>query len=119
VAELHATASQLTVGTTMTNEGGDMKAIHILVFVFFFTMGTVSFVGAAGPSDEMARNAYKQILQETDKNKDGKLSLAECKAMWKDNTTGDKKCGFWDANHDGTITEDEYAAQAMSIQRRR
>lgn len=96
-----------------------MKIIHILVLVSLITLGVVSFVPAAGPSDEMARNAYKQILREADKNKDGKLSLAECKAMWKDNATGEKKCGFWDVNHDGTITEDEYAAQAMSIQRKR
>jgi hypothetical protein len=96
-----------------------MKAIRILVLVFLINIGTVSLVPAAGPSDEMARNAYKQVLLEADKNKDGKLSLAECKAMFKDNATAEKNCGFWDANHDGTITEDEYVAQAMSIQKKR
>jgi Ca2+-binding EF-hand superfamily protein len=103
----------------MTIEGGSMKTIHILVVVFLITIGTVSLVRAAGPSGEMARNAYKQVLLEADKNKDGKLSLAECKAMFKDNAKGEKNCGFWDADHDGTITEDEYVAQAMSIQRKR
>lgn len=96
-----------------------MKIIYIIFLALFITLGAVSFVSAAGPSDEMARNAYKQVLLEADKNKDGKLSLPECKAMWKDNATGEKKCGYWDVNHDGTITEDEYAAQAMSIQRKK
>jgi hypothetical protein len=96
-----------------------MKSIPILVLVFLTIVGTVSFVRSAGPSDEMARNAYKQILLEADKNKDGKLSPAECKAMFKDNARGERNCGFWDANHDGTITEDEYVAQAMSTQRNR
>ena len=96
-----------------------MKAISILALVCIVTIGTVSLVHSAGPSDEMARNAFKQILAEADKNKDGNLSLSECKAMFKDAAIGEKKCGFWDANHDGIITEDEYAKQAMSLQRKK
>ena len=96
-----------------------MKAIGILVLVYVITIGTVSLVHSAGPSDERARNAFKMILSQADKNKDGKLSLAECKAMFKDAAIGEKKCGFWDANHDGIITEDEYAKQAMSLQRKK
>jgi len=96
-----------------------MKAIHIFIIVSLMIAGAVSFISAAGPSDEMARNAYKQILSEADKNKDGKLSLEECKAMFKDATKGEKDCGFWDADHDGMITEDEYAAQAMSFQKKK
>jgi hypothetical protein len=105
--------------TITTIEGGSMKITYVSILSSIITLVAVSSVSAAGPSDEMARNAYKQVLLEADKNKDGKLALAECKAMWKDDATGEEKCGFWDANHDGTITEDEYAAQAMSIQRKR
>jgi hypothetical protein len=39
--------------------------------------------------------------------------------MFKDAAIGEKKCSFWDANHDGIITEDEYASQAMSLQRKK
>ena len=96
-----------------------MKAIHIFVLVFLITIGAVSLVRSAGPSDEMVRNAYKQVLLEADKNKDGKLSVEECKAMFKDKTKGEKNCGFWDADHDGVITEDEYVSQVMSLQKKK
>lgn len=92
-----------------------MKTISICILVCVVITGAVSLVQSAGPSDQMARSAFKQILSEADKNKDGKLSMAECKAMFKDPAAGDKKCSFWDANHDGIITEDEYASQAMNI----
>ena len=31
----------------------------------------------------------------------------------------EKNCTFWDANKDDTITEDEYAGQAMSMGKRK
>lgn len=96
-----------------------MKAVHIIVLVVVITIGTVSLVCSAGPSNERARSAYRQVLQEADKDKDGKLSMAECKAMFKSSAQGEKNCGFWDANHDGIITEDEYVSQVMSLQRKR
>jgi hypothetical protein len=55
------------------------------------------------------------ILGEADRNKDGKLAVAECLAMFKDRNVGTQKCGYWDANKDGVITEDEYVKQASAI----
>jgi len=96
-----------------------MKTIGILVFAGVIITGSVSFVYSAGPSDEFARNAFKQILSQADTNKDGKLSLAECKGIYKDAAMAEKNCTFWDVNHDGTITEDEYASKAMSMGRKK
>lgn len=90
-----------------------MKIISFLTLVCVVT-ATAGLAYAAGPSDKFARNAFQEILSQVDTNKDGKLSLPECKAMWKDATTAEKNCTFWDANHDGIITEDEYVAQGMS-----
>ena len=78
-------------------------------------VSAVSVIHSAGPSDEMIRDAYKQILAGADANKDGKLSVSECKAMWKDKAKAEKNCTFWDANGDGVITEDEYVQQAKGI----
>ena len=51
-----------------------MKTINIFVLICVVITGAVSLVQSAGPSDQMARSAFKQILSEADKNKDGKLS---------------------------------------------
>lgn len=96
-----------------------MKAIHVVVAAALVAAGMPGTGAAAGGPEEMARSAFRQILAEADRNKDGKLSVAECKAMFKDPAVADRNCGFWDANRDGTITEDEYVAQAKSVQRRR
>lgn len=68
-----------------------------------------------GPSDEMIKGAYRQVLAEADKNRDGKLSMSECLAVWKDKKTAEKNCRYWDANGDGVITEDEYVQQVRKI----
>jgi hypothetical protein len=96
-------------------KGDNLKKISIIALAGVVITGSASFVHSAGPSDEFARNAFKQILSQADTNKDGKLSLAECKGIYKDAAMAEKNCTFWDANKDGTITEDEYASQAMSI----
>lgn len=80
------------------------------------TMLAVAFqAGAAGPLEHNSRQAYQMILSQADTNKDGKLSAAECRAMWKDQGTAEKNCGFWDADKDGVITEAEYVKQASSF----
>jgi hypothetical protein len=94
-----------------------MKVIPITVLACLITIGAVSLVHSAAPPDERIRNAYKQVLLEADKNKDGKLLVTECKTMFKDKVTGEANCGFWDANHDGVIMEDEYVSQVKSLMR--
>ena len=96
-----------------------MKVICLLSLASVVLTAIMPPAYSAGPSDEFARNAFKQILSQVDTNKDGKLSLSECKAIYKDSSTAEKNCTFWDANHDGAITEDEYASQAMSIGRKK
>jgi hypothetical protein len=65
-----------------------------------------------GPSDDMIKKNFKTTLQSADTNKDGKLSMPECMAIWKDKIKGEENCKYWDANSDGIITEDEYVKQA-------
>lgn len=64
-----------------------------------------------------ARNAFKEILKSSDKNKDGKLSKAEFMTIWKDKNTGEKNWKTWDTNKDGYITEEEYVNAVAKIQR--
>ncbi len=96
-----------------------MKTIGILAIAAAVVAGSASVVHSAGPSDELARDAFRQILSQADTNRDGKLSLAECKAIYKDAAMAERNCTFWDVNKDGTITEDEYASQAMSMGKRK
>ena len=92
-----------------------MKGIGISFVVFIFMTSTVFTSHSAGPSDERIRSAYRLILSQADTNKDGKLSVSECKAGYKDPAMAEKNCKFWDADSDGVITEDEYVKQGMSI----
>lgn len=73
----------------------------------------------AGPPELTRRQAYQMILSQADTNKDGKLSAAECRAMWKDKDTAEKNCGFWDVDKDGVITEAEYVKQGSSFGKRK
>jgi Ca2+-binding EF-hand superfamily protein len=92
-----------------------MKGIGIFSLVFIVMASTVFTSHAAGPSEERIRSAYGLILSEADTNKDGKLSVSECKAVYKDPAMAEKNCKFWDADNDGIITEDEYVRQGMSF----
>jgi hypothetical protein len=95
--------------------GTSMKSIGIFSLVFIVITSTVFTSHSAGPSEERIRSAYRLILSEADTNKDGKLSVSECKAGYKDPAMADKNCKFWDADNDGIITEDEYVKQGMSF----
>jgi hypothetical protein len=75
-------------------------------------------IGLAGAQDrtmqtKALKNAYKMLLDQVDRNKDGKLSVAECSTAWKEKATGEGKCKYWDANGDGIITEEEYVQQGL------
>ena len=96
-----------------------MRTIGIFFFVPIIIIGTVSITRSAGPSDERFRSAYRLILSEADTNKDGKLSVSECKAGYKDPAIADKNCKFWDVNGDGIITEDEYVQQGWSLMKKK
>jgi Ca2+-binding EF-hand superfamily protein len=65
--------------------------------------------------EKAARQAYKDLLKETDKNSDGKISKTEFYAIWKDKKTAEEKYVFWDTNKDGYITEEEYVKAVVSV----
>ena len=90
--------------------------VIISLLIFFLSLS----VSAQKPdkSKEMekaARNAYKLLLEETDKNKDGKISRAEFYAIWKDKKVAEEKFSYWDTNKDGYITEEEYVKAVRDI----
>jgi uncharacterized low-complexity protein len=96
-----------------------MDRMKIAAFAAGVAVLTLTVV-SAGAQDRTRqtnalKNAYKMLLAEADKNKDGKLSIAECSAAWKDKTTGEEKCKYWDANGDGVITEEEYVQQGLKL----
>ena len=92
-----------------------MRTNCVLILVSITIIITASIVFSAGPSDERIRSVYREIVLQADTNKDGKLSVTECKAVYKDKALAEKNCNFWDVNHDGTITEDEYVQKAGSL----
>jgi len=65
--------------------------------------------------DKAARNAYKELLKETDTNRDGKISKSEFYAIWQDKKVAAEKFAYWDVNKDGYITEEEYVQAVKAI----
>jgi hypothetical protein len=98
-------------------EDQKMNRIGIFCLMFIIMISTSAFSQPAGPSEEMMRSAYKQILSQADANKDGKLSVTECQTIYKDPAMAEKNCKFWDVNNDGIITEDEYVTQIMKMEK--
>ena len=96
-----------------------MKKFFILVsfiFLSFLLLGPNLF---SQDMKKAARNAFKEILKNCDKNRDGKLSKAEFMTIWKDKNTGEKNWKTWDTNGDGYVTEEEYVNAVGSIQKPR
>jgi hypothetical protein len=100
-------------------KGGAMKKIYCFGIAVFFFFGLILCPDYLGQPDSFIKEAYKQILAEADKNKDGKLQVSECQAIFKDKKKGAADCGFWDANHDGVITEEEYVSQVKSLRKKK
>jgi len=97
-----------------------MKKLNIAWWVLSLLLIFIRFAQAQDPDvtkqmEKAARKAYKDLLKETDKDKDGKISKAEFFVIWKDKKTAEEKYTFWDTNKDGFITEDEYAKAVVSI----
>lgn len=93
---------------------------YCLIGVFIGSLslpGNLLFAQEKGPPTEVIRNAYRQILAVADKNSDGKLSMPECMSISRNKSKVEKDCRYWDANGDGTITEEEYVKQVRRIMR--
>jgi Ca2+-binding EF-hand superfamily protein len=95
----------------MRKTGFRLAALAFFAAAIVLTSGLANAQGR-GPSDARTKEAFKTILSSADSNKDGKLSSQECHAIWKDKKTAEKNCRYWDANGDGSITEDEYVKQS-------
>jgi len=94
-----------------------ISVLVVLVFAISLLVPCVTPAQQRGPSDDMIKANFREVLKEADKNRDGKLSMSECLAVWKDRNKGEKECKYWDANGDGVITEDEYVKQVRKIMR--
>ena len=76
------------------------------------------FMIAQYPVKEMEKNLkqiYQDLLKETDKDKDGKISRDEYLAIYKDKKEAEKNFKSWDTDKDGFMTEDEYVKSIMDM----
>ena len=89
--------------------------VLLVGFSLFLTFSIAFAQKAKGPSDEMIRGAFQQVLAGADKNGDGRISMEECMSISNDKKKIEKDCKYWDANGDGIITEDEYVKQVRKI----
>lgn len=92
-----------------------MKIFGIIAcLAVFLVSGTQTIAQVMDP--KVIKEIYKEILTETDKNKDGKISKAEYLAIYKDDKKAEKDFDKWDLDGDGLLTEEEYvkAIQNMS-----
>ncbi len=96
-----------------------MKSVVVLVVLLVASVMASPAFTADQAQEQRTRDAFKMILEQADTNKDGKLSMAECMAMYKDKNMAEKNCTFWDINKDGFITEDEYVKQASSLSKKK
>jgi hypothetical protein len=87
----------------------------VFVLMAVLLVSGLAMAQLAGPSDQMIKNAFQQIKASADGDKDGKVTVSECKAIYKDKQKGEKNCIFWDADKDGTITEEEYVSQVKKL----
>jgi Ca2+-binding EF-hand superfamily protein len=93
-----------------------MKTIYPLIILLAFCITvTAQSQDTEKTMEKAAREAYKQLLTETDKNKDGKISKTEFYAIWKDKKMAEEKFTYWDTNKDGYITEEEYVKAVLDI----
>ncbi len=98
----------------MEKSGFTFAALVFFAAAIVLTSSLANAQGV-GPSDARTKEAFKSIVSSADTDKDGKLSLQECYAVWKDKKLAEKNCKYWDANGDGYITEDEYVKQSKKL----
>ncbi len=90
----------------------------LMIIIWTLTCPASLVLVAQDPAKTMekaARDAYKLLLKETDKNQDGKISKTEFYAIWKDPKVAEEKYKAWDVNKDGFITEEEYVKVVLDI----
>lgn len=93
------------------------SVLKLFAFSLSMFLGSPILAAPKEPPEAFIRSAFQEILQATDTNRDGKLAVTECLAIFKDRAVAERNCKYWDANGDGTITEDEYVKQARNKMR--
>jgi len=92
-----------------------MRTFFITAIIAAMAIVPLDIARGQKEMEKNVRQAYKDLLKETDKDKDGKISKTEFYAIWKDKKIADKNYKAWDTNQDGYITEDEYVKAVMDI----
>jgi Ca2+-binding EF-hand superfamily protein len=92
-----------------------MKKLLVSLGIALMVSSSMVFAQDQNNLEQRVREAFKSILQQTDKNKDGKISLDEYCAIWKDKNSAEKKFKTWDVNKDGYLTEEEYVKVIMDM----
>jgi len=93
-----------------------MKKRIVLSLIIFFSASFFLWAQeTAKVMEKNAREAYKLLLKDTDKNNDGKISKVEFYAIWKDKKIAEEKYKTWEVNKDGYITEEEYVKVVLNI----
>ena len=93
-----------------------MKTLTLGILIFTVSASLALF--AQIPAKEMEKNIrqiYKDLLKETDKNKDEKISKDEYLAIYKDKKEAEKNFKSWDTDKDEFINEDEYVKSIMDM----
>ena len=92
-----------------------MKRFAMPCLLCLAMTGLAAAAQAAPPPQETVRGVYAQLLAQTDTDKDGTISFAECEAIFTNPKIVEKNCRFWDVDKDGVITEDEYFERVMRV----
>jgi Ca2+-binding EF-hand superfamily protein len=92
-----------------------MKKLMVSLWIAMMAISSMIFAQDQKNLEQRVREAFKTLLQQTDKNKDAKISLDEYCAIWKDKNSAEKKFKTWDVNSDGYITEEEYVKVIMEM----
>ncbi len=96
-----------------------MKDLFTLLMIAFIAISPAIRAQGLKDHEKNIREAYKLLLKETDKNKDGKISKDEFYAIWKDKKVAEVKYKAWDTNKDGFITEEEYVKVIMDMEKKK
>jgi len=94
---------------------GNIIILLAAILIPALTINPVSAQDREAVKIKALKTGYNMLLSEVDKDKNGKISMEECLATWKDKTIGESKCKYWDKNGNGIITEEEYIQQGLQI----
>jgi hypothetical protein len=89
-----------------------------IFLVLIIALSSCLSLFAQVPAKEMEKNIrqiYKDLLKETDKDKDDKISKTEYLAIYQDKKSAEENFTKWDTSKDDFITEDEYVKSILDM----